>query len=494
MLYQTGPEHPQHVPAADHRRTCRPGRATTSRCTRPAESILSWQPAVRVDYQAVARRCARRFKYSALGAARADVQRHAPRLQRHEDAERAGRRAMTASVNYTLTPTMFLEATYGHSQNELAGCAQAQSSTGPIFCTTPRPGHPDERRRRACAATGSASLPFLFPNATVLNPGYYAIEALNELQPAVLGRHAHGQDRRRSQWGSRVANAPPTIGFPGWFNINATQDFSISLTKVMGRHTFKTGFYNTHSYKAEQTSNNAFGTINFQQDAVGTNPCDTSFGFANAAIGTLQLVPAGAEVRRDATSVYNNTEGYIQDNWKVEQPADARLRRALRAPAGAVRHARPGVELPARQVVDRAGAGALRAGLHDHGGAGHRVSDGEPPGAESARRAQFLGPNSTLAIATLVPELRQHPERPVPARPGRAAEGDLLGAGARRRAALRHGVRRDAASRSSCCAAASACSSTGRARRRSRAASTIRRRRARSRCATRNCRASAAAA
>ena len=61
------------------------------------------------------------------------------------------------------------------------------------------------------------------------------------------------------QWGGRVANGPPNLGFPGWFNINATQDFAISLTKVKGRHSVKTGFYVTHSYKAEQTSNNAFG-------------------------------------------------------------------------------------------------------------------------------------------------------------------------------------------------------------------------------------------
>ena len=41
------------------------------------------------------------------------------------------------TVNYSLTPTMFLEGTYGHSQNDLAGCALAQSNTGPSFCTPP---------------------------------------------------------------------------------------------------------------------------------------------------------------------------------------------------------------------------------------------------------------------------------------------------------------------------------------------------------------------
>ena len=103
----------------------------------------------------------------------------------------------------------------------------------------------------------------------------------------------------RSRGAAASATRRRTSPFPGYFNINATQDISISLTKVAGRHTLKTGFYNTHSYKAEQATDvNSFGTINFQQDAVGTNPFDTSFGFANAAIGTFSSYHAGVEVRR----------------------------------------------------------------------------------------------------------------------------------------------------------------------------------------------------
>ena len=39
------------------------------------------------------------------------------------------------SGNYNLNNTTFIEATYGRSRNELAGCALAQSGTGPTFCT-----------------------------------------------------------------------------------------------------------------------------------------------------------------------------------------------------------------------------------------------------------------------------------------------------------------------------------------------------------------------
>ena len=141
------------------------------------------------------------------------------------------------------------------------------------------------------------------------------MEALNQVQPAFWDGNRISKVPT-FQWGGRVANAPPTLGFPGWLNINSTHDFAISLTKIKGRHTIKTGFYTTHSYKAEQVGNQAFGTINFQQDAVGTNPFDTSFGFSNAAIGAFSSFQQ-AQRYVETASVYRNVDFYVQDNWKV---------------------------------------------------------------------------------------------------------------------------------------------------------------------------------
>src|SRR4029079_13409504 len=93
----------------------------------------------------------------------------------------------------------------------------------------------------------------------------------------------------------------------------------VSLTKVMGRHTMKTGFYNSHSLKRENSVHVAaasFGALTCQQDAVGTNPFDTSFGFANAAIGSFSSFSQASRYV-EGTFTYNNTEGYVQDNWKV---------------------------------------------------------------------------------------------------------------------------------------------------------------------------------
>jgi hypothetical protein len=291
--------------------------------TRPSESILSWQPAFRLDYQATEKLRAT-FKFSAWQQKGHLFNGTIPGFNDTRMLS-APVVSYTTSVNYALSNGTFLEATYGHSQNQLAGCALAQSSTGAVFCSN-QFGNQGVPMTPAASLTGAGlqNLPLLFPDATVLNPGYYAAQALNQLQPPFW------DGTRMSkvpafQWGGRVGvtttstnvtNTPPGPGFPGYFNINPSQDFSISLTRVKGRHTLKTGFYNTHSHKAEQISNNAFGTINFQQDTVGTNQYDTSFGFSNAAIGSFSsYVQARKYV--ETSSVYNNTEGYVQDNWKV---------------------------------------------------------------------------------------------------------------------------------------------------------------------------------
>ncbi len=371
--------------------------------TRPSESVLSYQPAVRLDYQPMQKLRAT-FKYSAwmqrdqlfLGS-----------IPGFNDTRMQGAPVVsyTTSVNYTLSPTMFLEATYGHSQNELAGCAQAQSSTGSIFCNNAAGSQGVPMTDVASLqGAGLANLPFLFNNATVLDPGYYAVKALNELQPAFWDGSRMAK-LPTFQWGGRVANAggncgsgcaPPTLGFPGWLNINSTNDFAISLTKVMGRHTIKTGFYNTHSYKAEQTSNNAFGTINFAQDTA--NPGDTQFGFSNAATGTFASF-LQAKKYVETASIYNNAEAYIQDNWKVNSRLT--LDYGLRFVHQGAQYDNLGQA--SNFLPDRWSQGAAPV-LYVPGCAnGVYPCTGNNRQAMNPSTGQFLGVNTTSAFGTLVP-------------------------------------------------------------------------------------------
>ena len=87
--------------------------------TRPAESALAWQPAIRVDYNA-SQSLRATFKYSGWAQRNQVFNGSIPGFN---DTKQQNPKvtAIAATVNYSLTPTMFIEGTYGHSQNELAG-------------------------------------------------------------------------------------------------------------------------------------------------------------------------------------------------------------------------------------------------------------------------------------------------------------------------------------------------------------------------------------
>ena len=115
---------------------------------------------------------------------------------------------------------------------------------------------------------------------------------------------------------------PPNQLFPGFLNINRTQDVALSMTKVWGAHTSKAGFYNNHSFKAQNTgaggvANLGFqGYVNFGNDT--NNALDTGFGFANAAVGVFTQYLQQSKLI-EGSMIYNNTEFYVQDNWKMNE-------------------------------------------------------------------------------------------------------------------------------------------------------------------------------
>jgi hypothetical protein len=280
--------------------------------TRPEESARSTQPAFRGDYQP-STKLRITGKYSGWQQRR-DVIPGFVNGFNDTQMQRPVISNLAFSANYNLTNTMFLEGTYGRSRNELAGCPLAQTGTGPNFCRSAVPMNPGSYRNNI----GLQNLPLLFPDANKLNPAYYAASALNGMDPAppawVSGDFVKPP---AFSYGSRISPNLPNIPFPTYFNVNATQDVSLSLTKAMGKHTIKTGYFNTHSYKAEQaTGADSFGSISFAQDTVGTNAFDTSFGFANAAIGAFSSYSQASKYI-EGNFVYDNREAYIQDNWRV---------------------------------------------------------------------------------------------------------------------------------------------------------------------------------
>ena len=376
-----------------------PGQAYNFELTRPTEAILSWQPALRLDYQPTQKLRAT-FKYSGWQQRNQVINGTLPGFN-DTKMQRPVVSSWATTINYTFGPTTFLEATYGRSQDELAGCPLAQQSTGPLFCTAAIPmGRTSDRR-----SVGLEGLPLLFPDANVINRNYYAFEAFEMVKPDFW-------DGTRAwlppvfAWGNRVANAPPSVGITSYLNTNVTQDLAVSLTRVAGRHTLKAGFYNGHALKSSNTQRGStafpgapFGSLSFAQDTVGTNPFDTSFGFANAAIGSFSSYLQSTTFV-ETKAVYNNTEGYVQDNWRVSNrlTLDYGVRLVHQQPP----HDTMGQAsnfFPKKWTL--AGAPLLYvAGCAN----GVNPCTGTNRQAMDPRTGRFLGANSSLAIGTLVPD------------------------------------------------------------------------------------------
>ena len=220
------------------------------------------------------------------------------------------------TANWTVSNSMYLEATYGFIRNQLAGGASiGATGTGGILVSP------------SANLSSLPGFPLLYPNAGVVDDRYYASTVLNDLNPSW---YSNGKINLPPAfgWGSRIMGAAgvgalpgvPNQVFPGFLNINRTQDFAVSLTKVWGTHTSKAGFYNNHSFKAQNTgaggvANLGFqGYVNFGNDT--NNALDTGFGYANAAVGVFTQYLQQSKLI-EGSMLYNNTEFYLQDNWKV---------------------------------------------------------------------------------------------------------------------------------------------------------------------------------
>jgi hypothetical protein len=258
-------------------------------------SQLTQQPAVRLDYQATSKlRVTGKYSGERLRAVKrpgllpgfTDVYTPYPFITNYG-----------VTVNYMISPTTFVEGTYGSIKNELADGNEG----GVLF------------NEEANRLKSLKDFPLLYPNAGVVDPASYAYQVMEKEKPPFWDGKSLNLPPVFN-WGGRIGAAPPQQRYPGWLNINKTQDVAISLSKVAGRHTFKAGFYLNHSYKA-QNANTAFqGTVNFGNDS--NNALDSGFGYANALLGVFTQYTQQSRFV-EGSMVYNQREFYVQDNWKA---------------------------------------------------------------------------------------------------------------------------------------------------------------------------------
>lgn len=272
-----------------------PGTTYNYQVEAPDQSWLIHQPAVRGDYQ---------VSSDLRVTARFAGQRNRPgvtpgTMPGYNDTINnfPWVRTVTTTVNYTITPTTFFEATYGWVNRRLGAVNVSELANR--------------------FNSGLDGIPQIYPNANVLPEGSYNRKAMEAIQPAfyVNGR---AELPPLFQWGTLIGTPPPSFAYPAFLNTNPVQDISASLTKVAGRHTLKAGFYYQTSQKSQNLNQrNALpfqGQLNFGNNT--NNPLDTGFGYANAVLGIFSdYTQQGNFIEGDFR--YRNIEGYLQDNWKV---------------------------------------------------------------------------------------------------------------------------------------------------------------------------------
>jgi hypothetical protein len=263
----------------------------------PEDNRLTHQPTVRIDWQQSSRL---RFTTKYAGQ-RATVKPTPGSIPGFNDAINQFPFTTVASgtVDYTLTPTTVIEGTYGFYQADEQGSIMVSPFTNRD-------------------TIGLGNFPMLYPDAGIVPPGSYQEKVL---QAANAPFYVNGRVHMAPTftWGNRITNTPPSLSYNtgGFLDMVRTNNISISMTKLMGRHTVKMGYQLDHSLKKQEQLGNPKlfqGRLNFGNDT--NNPVDSGFGFANAALGVFTQYEQINQLF-EGNFIYDSHEWYIQDNWKV---------------------------------------------------------------------------------------------------------------------------------------------------------------------------------
>jgi hypothetical protein len=290
-------------------------RAYNYSTTLPVQNLLTYTPVIRLDYQSSQKL---RVTWKWDGASARIVPgftvngQNQGALPGFTDSLQKFPLSLntSATVNYSWNNTTFLEATYGVNQNRLGTPSISPfSNRNNVTCPSALAAQ--------VADCSLGKMPFLFPNAGVVDPSYYEYKALQEIGTPFFQNGTILLPPQLSWGGTRIGNTPPSLNYPGWLNINRIQQGAGSLTKVMGKHTVKAGLYIEHSFKAQNDQTILFqGSLNLGVDT--NNPLDSQMAFSNAALGIYSTYGQKSKFI-EGTFHYNNIEWYVQDNWKVNR-------------------------------------------------------------------------------------------------------------------------------------------------------------------------------
>jgi hypothetical protein len=272
--------------------------------------ILGWQPLIKIDYQVTDK-----LRVSWRGSEYLQPTNTNPgSIPGFTDIKtnNIGIYGYMFVVNWTIDPKTYFEGSYGRNWHAQVGCSVSGGAPNPCTTQGALSTSPKSNRKNV----GMMDLPYLYPDAFAIDKSYFAYETLMEYKPAYWDSAAGVATIVPGfSWGGRITNSPPGISWPSFMQNNVTNNINLSLTKIMGGHTAKAGFYLYHNLEWDGRSSMQ-GTYNFGNDSA--NPLDTSFGFANAAIGVYSSITQTKRWTEGADNA-RNIEWYIQDNWRLTQ-------------------------------------------------------------------------------------------------------------------------------------------------------------------------------
>ena len=364
------------------------GQAYNFETTYPKTKLLGYQPIIKIDYQPI----------TSLRASLKFLEYQQPNdpiqgiLAGWNDTreDNYGIWIPAATVNWTAGSTTFVEFSWGANYHHQEGCSV--SGNGPNFCRSALQVNDIANRNTA----GFGAIPYLFPDANKLDRDTFAYQVISRSGTSVWDG-SRVQVAPAFTWGGRIANSPPNnLGPFGNFILDTKSgNANISVTKLMGNHTAKAGYYYFKSYQ-RRGQGPFYGNISFQNDT--NNPLDTSFPFANAAVGVFTSYNQQSRWGEGAYTAINH-EFFIQDNWKVKSNVtlDYGVRFVHQVPQYDA-YLQASNFLPERWSANQAPT------LYIAGCANGAVTcSGTNRQAKNPLTGQFLGPNSSLAIGTLVP-------------------------------------------------------------------------------------------
>ena len=364
------------------------GQAYNWENTDPTIRLLGYQPIVRLDYQPTST-LRGSFKFLEYQQPNGSIAGTMPGWNDSKE-DNYGIWVPAATLNWTINSSTFLEAAWGANFHHQEGCSVSGGS--PNFCRSGNPVNDISNRVTA----GFGSIPYLFPGAVTIDPNTWSYEVLNRNGgPIWDGTNVNAAPS--FAWGSRVANAPPNNQgpFSNFILDTNVRTLNLSVTKVAGSHTVKTGYFYFRSYQ-RRGQGNIYGAISFANDT--NNALDTSFGFSNAATGVFSSY---SQLSRWGEGAYLaiNHEGFIQDNWRVRKNVtlDYGVRFIHQVP-------QYDAYLKSSNFLPDQWSRSQAPVLYVAG-----CANGVYPCSGTNRQAQnpvtgaFLGTNSALAIGTLVP-------------------------------------------------------------------------------------------